>query len=552
MSAKKLTPVMRQYEDAKAQHPDAILFFRMGDFYEMFHGDAVLVSKALGLTLTARNKGDPDEIPMAGVPYHAAHSYLARLLAQGHKVAICDQMADPSKVKGIVPRQVTRVLTPGLVTDGEQLDARTNHFLAALDAGDSAGAGPHAGDGKANGAIGFALLDLSIGELLAGELADGASVMAELARSEAREVLLGPGLEELLAAAKLVAPRAALRTDDALDAADVHAAIDGAVDAPIAEAAARELSPLGLRAAARALRFAARCTPSARIPVRRVAVYEAATALVIDETAQAHLELARAADGARKGSLLDVVDATETPAGARLLRRRLLAPLVDVAEIRRRLDQVDLFVANPRARADARAALAHVGDLERLTVRALLGEVTPKDLGNLRDGLAAAPLVAAAVASIPDPAARELLGEADLVPDLAALLARALVDRPGPLPVATARSCARASTRSSTSSAPSARRAPSSSRSSRPSSARRRTQGRSASATRASSAGTSRSRSRTSRRCAPRGAGSRRSPAPSATRTTRSTTSPIASSTRRRARSSASSPCSRASCARSP
>ncbi|HEY4116844.1 MAG TPA: DNA mismatch repair protein MutS, partial [Byssovorax sp.] len=124
---------------------------------------------------------------------------------------------------------------------------------------------------------------------------------------------------------------------------------------------------------------------------------------------------------------------TETPAGARLLRRRLLAPLTDVAEIRRRLDQVDLFVANPRARADARAALAHVGDLERLTVRALLGEVTPKDLGNLRDGLVAAPLVAAAVASIPDPAARELLGEVDLVPELAALLARALVDRPAPL-----------------------------------------------------------------------------------------------------------------------
>src|SRR5882672_11338355 len=124
---------MRQYHAAKTAHPDSILFFRMGDFYEMFNDDAVVASRALDLTLTSRNKGAADEVPMAGVPHHAAASYIARLLGNGHKVAICEQMADPSKTRGIVPRAVVRVLTPGLVTDGDQLDGRANHYLCAVD-----------------------------------------------------------------------------------------------------------------------------------------------------------------------------------------------------------------------------------------------------------------------------------------------------------------------------------------------------------------------------------------------------------------------------------
>jgi DNA mismatch repair protein MutS len=417
---KKLTPVMRQYQDAKDAYPDAILFFRMGDFYEMFHDDAVVASKALNLTLTSRNKGDPDEIPMAGVPHHAAHGYVAKLLAQGFKVAICDQMADPSKVKGIVPRQVVRVLTPGLITDGDQLDARANHWLAAVD-----------GDATSS-ALGLALLDLSTGELSAGLIEGGAALVAELARADAREVLFAAELASLRASAAVAAPRAALREDEELVNVDVPAAIDEAVPEPLSRTALEDLPLFAVRAVARVLRYARRCTPGALIPVRRVARYESAASLAIDETAQAHLELVRAADGGKKGSLLDVVDGTVTPAGARLLRRRLLAPLVDLAAIRRRLDQIELFVANPRARGEARVALGDVGDLERLSVRALLREATPRDLGGIRDGLRAAPAAAAAVASIPDPTAAELLGVVDPVTDLAALLGRALVDRPPP------------------------------------------------------------------------------------------------------------------------
>ncbi|WP_437593406.1 DNA mismatch repair protein MutS [Sorangium sp. So ce1000] len=395
---KKLTPVMRQYEDAKALHPDAILFFRMGDFYEMFNEDAVLVSRALNLTLTSRNKGEPDESPMAGVPHHAAHGYIARLLALGHKVAICEQCGDPSKIKGLVPRQVVRVVTPGLVTETEQLDARANHYLAAVDGG-----GAPRGDALgAGGPYGLSLLDLSTGELSATSVPDAATLLAELARADPREALIARDLPDVRAAASSLACRAALRDDEELDSADVASILDDAAIEPISAAALAEHPLPAVRAAARALRFARRCSPGARIPVRRIAPHDTSGTLRIDETAQAHLELVRAADGGRRGTLLDVVDCTVTPGGARLLRRRLLSPLADLAGIRRRLDEVELFVSHPRARGELRQALGGVGDLERLSVRALLGEATPRDLGLLRDGLTAAPAAIAAVLSIPD------------------------------------------------------------------------------------------------------------------------------------------------------
>ncbi|MGK3982437.1 DNA mismatch repair protein MutS [Sorangium sp. So ce136] len=427
---KKLTPVMRQYEEAKALHPDAILFFRMGDFYEMFNDDAVLVARALNLTLTSRNKGEPDEVPMAGVPHHAAHGYIARLLALGHKVAICEQCGDPSKIKGLVPRQVVRVVTPGLVTDSEQLDARANHYLAAVDGGGA----PRGDAGATGGPYGLSLLDLSTGELSATSIPDAATLLAELARADPREALIARDLPDVRAAATSLACRAALRDDDDLDSAQIASILDDAALEPISAAALEEHPLPAVRAAARALRFARRCSPGARIPVRRIAPHDTSGTLRIDETAQSHLELARAADGGRRGTLLDVIDCTVTPGGARLLRRRLLTPLADVAAIRRRLDEVELFVSHPRARGELREALGGVGDLERLSVRALLGEATPRDLGCLRDGLTAAPAAIAAIRSIPD-LSEPLIAEAaalDVVADVRAELTAALVERPPP------------------------------------------------------------------------------------------------------------------------
>jgi DNA mismatch repair protein MutS len=431
VAKKKVTPFMRQFEEAKSANPDAILFFRMGDFYEMFHDDAVVAARLLNLTLTARDKSEPEPIPMAGVPHHAAAGYIAKLLALGHKVAICEQMADPSKCKGIVPRAVVRVVTPGTVTETDQLDARANHYLAAVDAG---ARGPANDLVKREPELGIALLDLSTGELAAATVPDSGALLAEIARSDPREILFGAGLDPVRAATALVVPRATLREDGDLDSADVEAAIDEAAEVPLYADAAKEHAPAALRAAARVLRFAKKCTPGLRLPLRRIVRHDPSVALRIDETAQLHLELVRAADGGTKGSLLDTIDASVTPAGARLLRRRLLAPLVDVHAIRARLDEVDLFVTHTRARGELREALGGVGDLERLAIRAALREASPRELGHLRDGLLAAPRAVAAVKTIPDTAlARDLLGtDVDVVADLAARLAASLVDRPPP------------------------------------------------------------------------------------------------------------------------
>jgi DNA mismatch repair protein MutS len=418
---------MKQYQEAKEAFPDAILLFRLGDFYEMFNDDAVVASRELQLTLTSRNKGKPDQVPMAGVPHHAAHNYIAKLIAQGHKVAICEQMGDPSKCKGVVPRKVVRVLTPGLITDADQLDARQNNYLAAVDA---------QGD-----AVGLALLDLSTGELAACRLNGRAMLVAELARADPSETLLPDELDDLRPAVELAVPRTALRHDGPLDEQALRLHLDERTARPLLEEAAQHHPTEALRAAARALRFAAHNMPSAKLPVTRIARHDPDATLHVDEAAQGHLELVRGADGGRKGSLLAVIDHTVTPAGARLLRRRLLAPLVDVAGIRRRLDAVELFVQHPRAREELRNALRGVGDLERLAIRASLREARPRDLGALRDGLAAAPKAVEAIRAIPEtrPSQREatvspsvaaLALDVDLLPDLGTLLARALSDEP--------------------------------------------------------------------------------------------------------------------------
>lgn len=423
----KLTPVMLQYREAKEAYPDAILFFRLGDFYEMFNDDAVVAARELQLTLTSRNKGATDEVPMAGVPVHSAHNYLSKLLVAGHKVAICEQIGDPSKIKGIVPRKVVRVLTPGLLTDDDQLDARKNNYLCVVDDA-----------GAAEDRYGLALLDLSTGELGAGVVSGRAMVVAEIARAEPSEALLPATLDELGAAVALALPKTPIRDDRPLVDDEVRPRLDEGLARPLYEEAAADHDALALRAAARALRFAAHYMPDTTLPVRRIARHEPDAAMRIDETAQGHLELVRGASGGKKGSLLDVVDATVTSPGARRLRRQLLSPLLDVAAIRRRLDAVELFVTNPRAREELREVLGGIGDLERLAVRASLREATPRDLRRLGVSLAAAPHALAAIRSIGELAggtvARRSGGvlalDVDLLEPLRELLARALVDEP--------------------------------------------------------------------------------------------------------------------------
>ncbi len=407
------TPVMRQYLGAKAAYPDALLFFRMGDFYELFFEDAVVAAKALELTLTSRNKGSPDAIPMAGVPHHAASSYVQRLLDQGFKVAICEQMADPATVKGIVPREVVRVATPALAYDDSAIDAKKNLFLVAVE--------------QVGERVGVAALDFSTGELLACEAEGVASALSEVVRLDPREVLGGRGTGELVAQIKAALPRAALREDDA--SADVSV-----LDAVLGKGEAKRsgASDIALLAAARCVHHARVCEPGRALPIHRLVRYELGDTLVLDDAAQRHLELVRTMDGETRGALLHHVDRTRTAPGARLLRRRLLAPRTDVAEIRRRLDAVELFVTQPGLREELRMRLDRVADVERLAVKLAVDRIGPRELVALRTSLAELPAIDAALGA--DPSAREALGVkgafVDRCDELHALLARAIVDEP--------------------------------------------------------------------------------------------------------------------------
>jgi len=448
------TPVMRQYLSAKAQYPDALLFFRMGDFYELFFEDAVVAAKALELTLTSRNKGSPDAIPMAGVPHHASSSYVQRLLDQGFKVAICEQMADPATVKGIVPREVVRVVTPSIAYDDSAIDARKNHFLAAVEA--EPGADP------ASQAFGVAALDLSTGELLACVAQGAPGALSELVRLDPREILGGPGTAELLAEVRAALPRVAVREHGAAQAVGVASSSVAApppargqggkpegldVGAAIAmldevlgkgEARASGARDVALVAAARCVALARECEPGRKLPLHRLVPYELGDTLVLDDAAQRHLELVKTMDGETKGSLLHHVDLTRTAPGARLLRRRLLAPRTDVAEIRRRLDGVELFVTQPGLRAEIRARLDKVADVERLSVKLAVDRIGPRELVALRTSLAELPGVDAALAAGREPGVREALSVSlspkepfvDRCEDLADLLSRAVVDEP--------------------------------------------------------------------------------------------------------------------------
>ena len=424
MSRASQTPVMRQYLAAKGAYPDALLFFRMGDFYELFFDDAVVAARALDLTLTARNKGANDEIPMAGVPHHAASAYVQRLLEQGFSVAICEQMADPSKVKGIVPRAVVRVATPGITYDDSGIEARQNHYLAAVER-DSAGS------------FGLAALDLSTGELLACEAADAATALSELVRLDPREVLLSTEAGDLAKPLGQARARVVTRTvRDALSADEADAVLDEQLQLEAGQA--RNTPEVTRRAAARCLRTARACEAGRPLPVARLAFYELRDTLALDQATQSHLELVRAVHGGEIGSLLHEIDVTRTPPGARLLRRRLLAPRTGVAEIRRLHDGVELFVAHSGTRVELRRRLEEVGDIERLAIKLALDRAAPRDLVALRRALAALPALAATVAGCPEPTAREALGvgEAgewiDTCADLHDLLARAVADDPPP------------------------------------------------------------------------------------------------------------------------
>ncbi len=404
------TPVMQQFLRAKGQHPDAIIFFRLGDFYEMFYDDAVRATGILDIALTSRGT-DPEgnKIPMAGVPHHAAAGYLATLLRHGEKVAICEQMADPSTVKGVVPREVVRVVTPGLCLEPDALDAKTENFLVAVAKGG-----------------GVAALEVSTGALRACVVEVGPQLVGELVRLDPAEVLVESGAPALQTLCNDSLPHAALRSVEASNDLDaLHELL------PEPEAAMLIAEAPAARAASLALEYAR--THQVNFQIHRAALYSPGQRLVLDDAAVRNLELVRTLDGERRGSLLDLLDATKTPMGARTLRGRLLEPLTDVDRIRRRHDAVEIFASDPRFRDEARATMSSIGDLERLTVRTAVGLATPRDLGVIRNGLGAAAKLQTQLSSRPEVPLNDVLASLqpeDLCDDVHVLLDHALVPEP--------------------------------------------------------------------------------------------------------------------------
>lgn len=381
----RVTPMMEQYLEIKAANPGLLLFYRMGDFYELFFEDAEAASRALGIMLTKRGKHLGQDIPMCGVPVEKADDYLHRLISLGHRVAVCEQMEDPAAArkrgnKSVVRRDVVRLVTPGTLTEDTLLDAKANNYLMAI---------ARARASSSEDRFGLAWIDISTSEFIVTE--SGANELAAtLARINPNEVIvtdalfsdadLDPVLRELPAVTPL--------TRDVFDGATAErrlcdyfavATMDGF----------GALSRLEATAAAAAVTYIDRTQVGKRPPLSPPSRESLGATMAIDPATRANLELTRTLAGERRGSLLDAIDSTVTAAGSRLLARRLAAPLTETPAITRRLDAIATFVDDSGAREDLRNFLRGAPDMSRALARLSVGRGGPRDLAALRDGIVA-------------------------------------------------------------------------------------------------------------------------------------------------------------------
>ncbi len=407
------TPMMQQYLGIKAAHPDRLVFYRMGDFYELFFDDARRAAKLLDITLTQRGKSGGQPIPMAGVPYHAAEGYLAKLVRLGESVAICEQIGDPATSKGPVERQVVRIVTPGTVSDEALMDERSDNLLAAVLC--------HAG------ACGLAWLDLTGGRFMLQQLGDATALAAELERLRPAEILLPEDQT----------PPAMAGRDGGITRRPVwHFEHDSALRLLNRQFGTRDLSgfgctdlPLAIGAAGALLQYVGDTQRSALPHVTRITVEHQDEAIIIDAATRRNLELVEAVSGKKKHSLAGLLDSTATPMGSRLLRRWISRPLRDQQAVRERHAAIACLL--DRHLVDAvQEILRGIGDVERILARVALRSARPRDLAVLRDSLAALPGLHATLGDIDDPGLQQLAAEIAEHPKTLQLLTRAIVDNP--------------------------------------------------------------------------------------------------------------------------
>ena len=412
-----MTPIRRQYLKIKGDHPDAILFFRMGDFYETFDDDAVLAAKELEITLTSRSMGKGLRVPLAGVPVHSLDNYLSRLIKKGHKVAICEQISDPATSKGLVDRDVVRIVTPGTVLESNLLNQKTNNYLAAVS--------------ELGGLAGLAYIDITTGEFSATEL-PLQELPLELERIEAAEVLVPDSADfpvwtdqrnkngnsyELTPVESRT-----FHLDEARQALLCHFGI------LTLESFGCEGMDLAVAAAGAIVEYLARTQKAAKLKLSNLAIYATGTFMALDSQTRRNLELfAGGRNESKELSLLSALDRTKTAMGGRLLRQWLGQPLLDLTALEQRLDVVDHFYLDGLKRTDSISSLNKVSDLERIIGRIVSGTVNPRELIALKDGLAAVPSL------------RELVDSTDLewlqsqllpLPEVCSLIEESIVSEP--------------------------------------------------------------------------------------------------------------------------
>ena len=421
----ELTPMMRQYLEIKERHPDCILFFRLGDFYEMFSEDARLASKELDLTLTTRDRGKEKEeqTPMCGVPFHSAESYIARLVARGHKVAICEQMEDPALAKGLVKRDIIRIVTPGTVTESSMLDESRNNYFACV-----YGAG---------GVFGLSFCDVSTGAFYA-TAAEGEQavdrMLAELGRFAPAEILRGGEALSCTALTQAISERlgccADAGKDELFDEKNTAETVEKQFGASL-EALGLAAKPVVWQSAGALLFTLRELQRTSLAHVRELEFYVSGRFLELDLTARRNLELTETMrSGEKRGSLLWVLDKTKTAMGSRLLRSWLEKPLLSPKKIDQRLAAVEELTKDTVLREDLIDLLREVSDLERVMARVVTGTANARDLVSFGTGCRSLPALHEKAAALKAPLFGVLAEELDGLADLRALVESAIVDEP--------------------------------------------------------------------------------------------------------------------------
>ena len=418
MSVNTDTPMFQQYQRVKKEHPDALVLFRLGDFYELFGKDAEVAAPALGLMLTSREIGKGNRVAMCGVPHHSIEKYVSLLLSQGFKAAVCEQMEDPRLTNRLVKREVVRVFTPGTVVEENLLDSQANNYLASVTLGE--------------GAAGLAYADVSTGDFLAAEFPHLEDALQELALLSPAECLYSGDGTDLLAqrlGERLTCPLTRVDPSASLLQPSTELLLKHFGTLSLAGFGLDDL-PLATESAANLLRYLEKTHPEAAPQLKSIRVYSTGTHMVIDATTRRNLELTSPFRPGSPFTLLNEVDKTQTPMGARLLKSWLLAPLLDLDEINQRLDSVQALLENGAAREELRRLLKDIGDLQRLTSKLAANRGNPRDLARLRDSLAVVPRLETALSPFSAPLLQAIRAQIDPCEEVHRQLADGLIELP--------------------------------------------------------------------------------------------------------------------------